>query len=82
MLSQVPGVALVAVVGRPVEGNEDIIAYVQPVAGRSIDAAELSAWARENLTAYKCPSEIIVTDALPIGPTGKILKSKLKSELR
>ncbi|MCW0193084.1 MAG: fatty acid--CoA ligase family protein, partial [Rhodococcus sp.] len=81
VLSQVPGVALVAVVGRTVDGNEDVIAYVQPTAGRHLDVAELEAWARENLTAYKRPREIILTNELPIGPTGKILKSKLKADL-
>lgn len=81
VLSQVPGVALVAVVGRAVDGNEEVIAYVQPAAGRQLDTAELKAWARENLTAYKRPKEIILTDELPIGPTGKILKSKLKADL-
>lgn len=81
VLSQVPGVALVAVVGRAVEGNEEVIAYVQPAAGRQLDVAELDAWARENLTAYKRPKEIILTNELPIGPTGKILKSKLKADL-
>ncbi|QDW39899.1 acyl--CoA ligase [Bradyrhizobium sp. KBS0727] len=78
VLSQVPDVALVAVVGRAVDGNEEVVAYVQPVAGRQLDVAELDAWARENLTAYKRPSEIILTHELPIGPTGKILKSKLR----
>lgn len=73
--------ALVAVVGRAVDGNEEVIAYVQPAAGRQLDTAELEAWARENLTAYKRPKEIILTDELPIGPTGKILKSKLKADL-
>jgi acyl-CoA synthetase (AMP-forming)/AMP-acid ligase II len=79
VLSQVPGVALVAVVGRTTDGNEDVIAYVQPIVGRDLDIAVLDAWARENLTAYKRPKEIIIANELPIGPTGKILKSKLKA---
>ena len=81
VLSQVPGVALVAVIGRPVDGNEEVIAYVQPTAGRQLDVATLDAWAKEHLTAYKRPKEIILTNELPIGPTGKILKSKLKTDL-
>jgi acyl-CoA synthetase (AMP-forming)/AMP-acid ligase II len=81
VLSQVPGVALVAVVGRAVDGNEEVIAYVQPTAGRQPKIAELEAWAKENLTAYKRPTEIILTNELPIGPTGKILKSVLKADL-
>lgn len=81
VLSQFPGVALVAVIGRAVDGNEEIIAYVQPAAGRQLDVDKLDAWAKENLTAYKRPKEIILTNELPIGPTGKILKSKLKADL-
>jgi acyl-CoA synthetase (AMP-forming)/AMP-acid ligase II len=78
VLSQVPGVALAAVVGRMVDGNEDVIAFVQPVPGHKLDIVELDAWAKKNLTPYKRPKEIILTNELPIGPTGKILKSKLK----
>lgn len=79
VLSQVPGVALVAVVGRPVDGNEEVVAYVQPVAGVTLDVAELDKRARAELTPYKRPAEIILTEALPIGPTGKILKSRIKA---
>lgn len=78
MLSQVPGVALAAVVGRMIDGNEEVIAFVQPVAGHELNITELDAWARKNLTPYKRPKEIILTNELPIGPTGKTLKSKLK----
>lgn len=67
--------------GRAVDGNEEVIAYVQPTAGRPLMIAELEAWAKENLTAYKRPTEIILTSELPIGPTGKILKSVLKADL-
>ncbi|KIZ40759.1 hypothetical protein OO17_16840 [Rhodopseudomonas palustris] len=81
VLSQVPGVALVAVIGRSVDGNEEVIAYVQPAAGRQLDIAELDAWAKANLTAYKRPKEVILTSQLPIGPTGKILKAQLKADL-
>lgn len=78
VLSQVPGVALAAVVGRMVDGNEEVIAFVQPVAGYELNITELDAWVRKNLTPYKRPKEIILTNELPVGPTGKILKSKLK----
>ena len=41
----------------------------------------LTAFVRDQLTAYKVPSEIIVIDAMPIGPTGKIQKALLKDRL-
>jgi acyl-CoA synthetase (AMP-forming)/AMP-acid ligase II len=70
-----------AVVGRSVDGNEEVVAFVTAAPGQSIDVEVLSAFARENLTAYKIPSEIIVIDTMPIGPTGKIQKALLKQKL-
>jgi long-chain acyl-CoA synthetase len=80
VLLKFPGVAFAAVVGRPVAGNEEIIAYVQPSPGRLIDLPEIEAWAHENLSPYKRPAEIILANELPIGPSGKIAKSKLKEQ--
>jgi acyl-CoA synthetase (AMP-forming)/AMP-acid ligase II len=76
VLNAFPGVAQSAVVGRRVPGNEEVVAYVQPAAGAALDAAALRAHCRANLAGYKVPSEIVLCD-LPIGPTGKILKSAL-----
>ena len=76
VLNGFPGVVQSAVLGRRVEGDEEVIAFVQPAVGASVDVEALRAWARENLAGYKVPSEITLRD-LPIGPTGKILKSAL-----
>lgn len=70
-----------AVVGRPVEGNEEIVAFVTAAPGQSVDSEALRSFARESLTDYKVPSEIIVIEAMPIGPTGKIQKALLKDRL-
>ncbi|MDJ0951899.1 MAG: class I adenylate-forming enzyme family protein, partial [Alphaproteobacteria bacterium] len=40
-----PDVALAAVLGRPVDGNEEVVAFVQPVPGHQIDEAALRAHA-------------------------------------
>jgi acyl-CoA synthetase (AMP-forming)/AMP-acid ligase II len=32
---------------------------------------------RGQLAGYKCPAQIVLTEALPAAPTGKILKHKL-----
>lgn len=77
VISQFPGVAMNAVFGRPVAGNEEVVAYIQPLAGKTIDESALKKFLRENLAAYKVPSQIYFAE-LPIGPTGKILKAKLK----
>jgi acyl-CoA synthetase (AMP-forming)/AMP-acid ligase II len=74
-------VAEVAVIGRTVPGNEEVVAFVTARPGATIDPAALSDFVRASLTAYKVPSEIIVIDAMPIGPTGKIQKARLKDRL-
>ena len=82
VLNAHPLVTLSAVVGRPVKGDEDVVAYVQPVEGAQLSAEELSAYAREHLSGYKRPAEIIFMEALPATSTGKILKGKLKEMAR
>src|SRR6266478_901867 len=70
-----------AVVGRAVEGNEEIVAFVQLMQGSPVKQADLMAFINPQLTSYKRPSEIIVLDALPATSTGKILKHKLAESL-
>jgi long-chain acyl-CoA synthetase len=71
-----------AVVGRAVEGNEEVVAFVQLIQGATTSAEELKAHASSQLTSYKRPSEIVVLDTLPATSTGKILKHKLAESLR
>ena len=63
-----------AVVGRPVEGNEEVVAFVQLIRGSKTGAADLADFLERQLAAYNRPSEIILLDALPATSTGKILK--------
>jgi long-chain acyl-CoA synthetase len=66
-----------AVVGRPVCGNEEVVAFVQLLPEATIEAAELVQYAAARLTPYKRPCEVVILEALPAAPTGKILKHKL-----
>jgi long-chain acyl-CoA synthetase len=70
-------VAQSAVVGRPVPGNEEVVAFVQLLPGAAVSAEELMDHAAQQLTSYKRPSAIILLDVLPSASTGKILKHKL-----
>ena len=70
-----------AVVGRAIEGNEEIVAFVQLMQGSPVKPADLMAFINPQLTSYKRPSQIIVLDALPATSTGKILKHKLAESL-
>jgi long-chain acyl-CoA synthetase len=67
-----------AVVGRPAEGNEEVVAFVQLLPGATVTPADLHAYAARQLTSYKRPSEIVILETLPAASTGKILKNKLK----
>jgi long-chain acyl-CoA synthetase len=77
-LNAYPGVTQSAVVGRTVtDGNEEVVAFVQPAPGARLDTASLAAFIAERLAPYKRPSEIVLLDAFPASSTGKILKHKL-----
>jgi long-chain acyl-CoA synthetase len=77
VLNAHPAVVQSAVVGRAVDGNEEVIAYVQLLPNATIGADDLMRHARDQLTAYKRPTEIVILDALPASSTGKILKHRL-----
>jgi len=71
-----------AVVGRAVNGNEEVVAFVQLMQGSRLKPPDLMAFVSPQLTSYKRPSEIIVLDNLPATSTGKILKHKLAESLQ
>ncbi len=76
-----PGVDLAAVIGRPVPGNEEVVAFVQPVPQKALDLDDLRAHVEPRLAPYKRPSEYIALEELPAGSTGKPLKHKLRDLL-
>ncbi len=82
VLNEHPAVVQSAVIGRSVPGNEEVVAYVELLAGSTETPADLMAHAARLLTPYKRPSEIIVLDALPAASTGKILKHRLADAAR
>ena len=82
VISTHPAVVQSAVVGRPVEGNEEVVAFVQLLKGSDVTAQDLMAHIAPQLTSYKRPSEIILMDSLPATSTGKLLKHKLAESLR
>ena len=82
VLSTHDAVVQCAVVGREVDGNEEVVAFVQLIKGSKATAQDLMAHVAPQLTSYKRPSEIILRDALPATSTGKILKHKLAESLR
>ncbi|MBA1148335.1 acyl--CoA ligase [Ectothiorhodospiraceae bacterium WFHF3C12] len=80
VLNEHPDVTLSAVVGRQVQDNEEVVAFIQPVPGSGLTAEALKAFAAERLSAYKRPTTIIFMETLPATATGKILKGKLRDQ--
>ena len=74
-----PQVIQSAVVGRTVDHNEEVVAFVECTAGATLDEAALRAHLREQLAPYKIPSEIRFLSPLPAAPTGKLLKGVMKT---
>jgi len=75
-------VAQVAVVGTPDERLGEVgVAFVVPRRHQVIDPDELVAWCRENMANFKVPRAVQVVDALPLNPSGKVMKFKLREQL-
>jgi carnitine-CoA ligase len=74
-----PPVSLVAAYGVPSElGDEDIAVAVTPSTGYQLTAAELSRWADAHVPKYMRPRYIDLVDELPLTPTGKVEKYRLR----
>ncbi|MER7183941.1 long-chain fatty acid--CoA ligase [Streptomyces hyaluromycini] len=75
VLYEHPAVAQAAVVGVYDERlGEEVGAAVVLRKGASADRDELIAYVKERVAAYKYPRHLWLTDALPLGPSGKVLK--------
>jgi long-chain acyl-CoA synthetase len=77
VLNAHPSVVQSAVIGRPVEGDEMVVAFVQPVPDSSLTAVDLAEYAAQHLAPYKRPSQIVIVPTMPVTPTGKIAKAEL-----
>jgi long-chain acyl-CoA synthetase len=78
VLYEHPEVAEVAVIGIPHhELGEEIGAAVKLKPGATATPADLRAFARERVAAYKYPRHIWIVADLPKGPTGKILRREV-----
>ena len=76
-LNDHPEVVQAAVVGRPMDGDEEVLAFVQLAGDTSLSEAELRLFVRDRLAGYKRPARYVFANSLPAAPTGKILKHKL-----
>lgn len=82
VMMQHPAISLVAVVGEPdPEKGEEIKAWVVLKPNHEISEADLIAWTKEHIAAYKYPRRIEFLEALPMSATGKILKKELRKTI-
>ncbi len=78
-LYAIDGVSEVAVIGLPdPKWVEAVTAVIVPRAGAVLDEARIIADCQHRLAGFKCPKRVILVDALPKNPSGKLLKRELR----
>ncbi len=74
-----PKVLEASVIGiADVARGEELKVFVSAKAGEKLLPEEITAYLQARTAKYKWPKEVEVLEALPVGPTGKILKRELK----
>lgn len=85
LLAGHPKIADLAVVGiadERIEGEQVVTAVVVPKAGETIELPELRAFLRDKgVAGYKEPRKLVVVDALPRNPLGKVLKREISASV-
>jgi malonyl-CoA/methylmalonyl-CoA synthetase len=82
VLADHPAVAGSAVVGCPdVQWGERVTAVIRLNDNATITAAEIIAYCRERLAAYKTPHQVVFVDQFPQNALGKIQKAQLRAQL-
>lgn len=80
VLQQHPRVREAAVVGRPhPQWGETVVAVV--VVDGELTLDELRAFCAERLARYKIPRDLVIADALPRNPSGKLTKHVLREQV-
>ena len=80
MLYEHESVVEAAVVGRPDDRWGEVpVAYVVVSADATTTPEELIEHCRGQLAKFKVPKQVVLVDALPRNPSGKVLKRELRT---
>ncbi|MFD6102221.1 long-chain fatty acid--CoA ligase, partial [Nocardia salmonicida] len=61
--------------------GEEIVAAVALRVGATTTGEQIQEFVRDRVAAYKYPRQVWLLDALPTGPTGKILKRAISQRI-
>ncbi|EID09713.1 class I adenylate-forming enzyme family protein [Mycolicibacterium phlei] len=79
---RVTGIAACAVVGAPDERwGEAVCAVVVCEPGADVTLEAVQAEVRQRLAAYKIPRRLVIVDELPVLPSGKVDKKRLRAQV-
>ncbi|WP_342244832.1 long-chain-fatty-acid--CoA ligase FadD2 [Pseudomonas sp. OTU5201] len=73
-----PKVASCAAIGVPDDKSGEAVKLFVVAREGGVSVEELKAYCKENFTGYKVPKHIVLKDALPMTPVGKILRRELR----
>ncbi len=78
VLSQHPDILETAAIGIPDSTSGEVVKVFVVKNNPDLTAEEVIRYSREQLTAYKCPKEVVFMDELPKSNVGKILRKNLR----
>ena len=61
-------------------GEDEILVAIVRKPGGGVDAQQIAAWCRERLAPIKVPRYVVFVDALPLTPTHRVAKYRLRED--